>query len=66
MLEPCLRCVGQEQWQVADSEEVIVRAVGTAGGSVILELEASVRLHSILRDVHRQSIPLWEWSIADV
>ena len=53
MLEPCSRRVGQEQWQVADDEVVIVRATGSAGELVILKPQAGIRFPGISRDVHR-------------
>ena len=39
MVEPCSCHVDQEQWQVADNEVVIIRAVGTMGKLVILDPE---------------------------
>ena len=65
MLKPGSRRVRQEQREIADDEQIIVRATQLAGQAVIGEPKFRVGLAAVLREVGRLSEPGGERSNAD-
>ena len=58
--------IGQEQWEVADNEVIIIRTTGLIGKPIVFQPKAGVCLPGVFRDVGRWSIPWRECSIEDV
>ena len=49
--------IGQEQWEVADNEVMIIRTTGLTGKPIVFKPKPGVCLPGVLRDVSRWSIP---------
>ena len=66
MLQPCSCRIGQEQWEVANNEIVIIRSTGLTSKTIVFEPKPRVCLSIIFRDVGRWSVPWRESSVEDV
>ena len=66
MLQPRSRRIGQEQWEVANNEIVIIRATGLTGKPIVFEPKPGVCFSRIFRDIGGRSVPWRESSVEDV
>ena len=44
VLQPCSRRIGQEQWEVADNEVIIIRTTGLTGKPIVFKPKSGVCL----------------------